>query len=177
MRSYVEQQVIRAEKNTRFLSGYGFKYFLGGGDFASDQGPMFSPKVFRDLILPGLKKVSAICHKYGGCHLFASDGNLWPVAGALFGESGIDGYYEIDLKAGMSLEELRQEYPELTLLGNISSWSLSQGSAEDVKKEVLSCLETAKKYCGIIVGLSNYALPETPLENIDMMLELLRNQN
>lgn len=176
VRASIEYQAARAEKCVEFLHSYGFKYFLGGMDFASEQGPMFSPKVFRELLLPGLKKVSEACRRFGVYHLFASDGNLWPVAGALFGESGIDGYYEIDLKAGMSLERLRQEYPELTLLGNISSWTLSQGNREEVKEEVLSCLETAKKYGGIIVGLSNYALPETPPENIDIMLELLKTQ-
>lgn len=176
VRSLVEQQVKRAEKNVEFLSGYGFRYFLGGGDFASEQGPMYSPKAFRDLILPGLQRISGICHRFEAHHLFASDGNLWPVAGMLFGESGIDGYYEIDGKAGMSLEKLRREYPGLTLLGNISSWTLSQGNGEDVRKEVLSCIEAAKKYGGIIAGISNYVLPETPPENIDVMLDVLKNQ-
>jgi len=173
--SWIEQQIIRTEKNLEFLSGYRFKYFFGGFDFASEQGPIFSPKIFRELILPGPKKVSDFCHRFGGYHLFASDGNLWPVAEMLFTESGIDGYYEIDRKAGMCMKKLRQEYPELTLIGNISSWTLSQGSVEDVKKEVLSCIKTASKYGGIIVGLSNYALPETPPENIDTMLEILRD--
>ena len=175
VRSLVSQQVYKAEKNVEFLSRYGFKYFFGGLDFASEKGPLFSPKLFSDLILPGLKNVSEICHKYNCYHLFASDGNLWPVSNLLFRESGIDGYYEIDRKAGMNLEELRLKFPDLTLIGNISSWTLSQGSPEDVKGEVISCIEIAKKYGGVIVGVSNYLLPETPTENIDILLETLTN--
>lgn len=173
VKSFIYQQIEIAKKNVEFLTKLGFRYFFGGFDFASEQGPMFSPKLFKELILPGLKSVSKICHKYQSYHLFASDGNLWPVADMLFKESEIDGYYEIDRKAGMDLEKLRKDYPNLTLIGNISSWTLSRGSKEDVKKEVLSCIETAKKYKGIIVGVSNYILPETPIENVEIMLSLL----
>lgn len=173
VKSFIYQQIEIAKKNVEFLTKLGFRYFFGGLDFASEQGPMFSPKLFKELILPGLKSVSKICHKYQSYHLFASDGNLWPVADMLFKESEIDGYYEIDRKAGMDLEKLRKDYPNLTLIGNISSWTLSRGSKEDVKKEVLSCIETAKKYKGIIVGVSNYILPETPIENVEIMLSLL----
>jgi len=173
VKALINQQVERAKRNVEFLSKLGFGYFLGGLDFASEKGPMFSPGLFRELILPGLKKVSEICHRYGGYHLFASDGNLWPVANALFKESKIDGYYEVDRKAGMNLEKLRKKFPDLTLIGNISSWTLSQGTREDVKREVLSCLEVAKKYSGVIVGVSNYILPETPYENVEVMLDVL----
>lgn len=173
IKALIAQQVEKARKNVEFLAELGFRYFLGGADFASDKGPLYSPELFQKLILPGIKAVSDICHQYNGYHLFASDGNLWPVAEFLFSESGIDGYFEIDRKAGMNLETLRIKFPELTLLGNISSWTLSQSSKEAVKEEVLSCLSAAKKHNGIIVGISNYILPETPSENVDIMLELL----
>jgi len=71
---------------------------------------------------------------------------------------------------------LRRKYPDLTLIGNISSWTLSRGNKEDVKREVLFCIETAKKYEGIIVGVSNYILPETPVENVEEMLNLLKEE-
>lgn len=173
IKSYITLQVEAARKNVEFLSKLGFHYFFGGGDFASERGPMYSPKLFQELILPGIKEVSKICHQHNGYHLFASDGNLWPVAQLLFGESGIDGYFEIDRKAGMDLETLRVKFPALTLIGNISSWTLARGKKEDVREEALSCLEAAKKYGGIIVGVSNYILSETPQENIDIMLDIL----
>jgi len=176
VREYIEQQVEIARKNIEFLSGYGFKYFFGGGDFCSEKGPMYSPKLFEDLILPGIKKVSEICHKFNSYHLFASDGNLWPVSDLLFEKSGIDGYYEIDRKAGMDLEKLRKTYPQLTLLGNISSWTLGRGNKEDVKKEVIECFEIARKYSGIIVGVSNSIVPETPPENIDVLIKTIEDE-
>jgi len=175
IKAYIELQVERAKKNVEFLAKYGFRYFFGGGDFASEQGPMYSPKLFKELILSGLKKVSQICHARSVYHLFASDGNLWPVADALFKESKIDGEYEIDRRAGMDLKKLRRKFPHLTLIGNISSYTLHVGTKEEVRKETISCIETAKRYKGIIVGVSNYIVPGTPLNNIMAMLEALKN--
>ena len=91
---------------------------------------MYSPKTFVNLFLPALQRVSEICHKHGGAHLFASDGNIWPVADVLFGQAGIDGYYEIDRRAGMDLESLREQFPALVLLGNISSHTVHLGSKQ-----------------------------------------------
>lgn len=175
IKGYIELQVERARENVEFLANHGFRYFFGGGDFASEQGPMYSPKLFKKLILPGLKKVSLICHKRGVYHLFGSDGDLWPVADMLFGESEIDGEYEIDRKAGMYLNKLRERFPRLTLIGNISSHTLHCGTREEVRKETISCIESAKKYRGIIVGVSNYIVPGTPLNNVMVMLETLKN--
>jgi len=172
---YLDTQVERAVRHIQFLVQFGFRYFFGGGDFASNEGPMYSPRAFRELVLPRLRRVSDACHQHGAVHLFASDGNLWPVADDLFGESGVDGYYEIDRRAGMGLGELRDRFPHLTLLGNISSHTLHLGSKEEVIAQTLSCLEDALRHKGIIVGVSNYLVPHTPTENVMAMLEVIRD--
>jgi uroporphyrinogen decarboxylase len=147
---------------------------FAGSDFASNEGPMYSPKVFHELLLPGLKKITEVCHKHGMYYLFASDGNLWPVADDLFGESGVDGYFEIDRRAGMDLGKLRDRFPNLTLIGNISSHTLHLGTKEQVIEEVLSCVKVAEKYGGVIIGVSNYIMPKTPEENIMALLDTVR---
>jgi hypothetical protein len=170
---YLDSQVERAARNVSFLAGYGFRYFFGGGDLASDSGPMYSPATFRTLLLPRLKRISDICHQHGGYHLFASDGNLWPVAQDLFGESGVDGYFEIDRRAGMDLRQLRERFPNLTLIGNISSYTAHMGSQAEVIDETLACLEEAASSQGIVVGASNYFVPGTPIENVIAILETI----
>ena len=47
---------------------------------------MYSPRLFRELVVPRLQRISEVCHEHGAYHLFASDGDLWPVAEDLFGE-------------------------------------------------------------------------------------------
>jgi hypothetical protein len=168
---------VQAEMSVRSMEGIantGIRMIFGGGDFASNQGPFYSPKSFHELMLPNLIKISEACHKYGIYYLFASDGNLWPVADDLFGNSGVDGFYEIDGKAGMDLGKLREKFPHLTLIGNISSVTLHIGTKDDVINETLSCINEAKKSGGIIVGVSNAIVKGTPEENILAMVETMR---
>ncbi|MCX7795775.1 MAG: hypothetical protein N2380_04580 [bacterium] len=173
VKRYLNIQVNRAIKDITVLARLGVKIIFGGGDLANDKGPIYSPRVFRDFLLPSIKRITDVCHKLGIFYLFGSDGNLWPIAQELFIESGIDGYYEIDRKAGMDLKRLRINHPQLVLIGNISSYTLHVGSINEVIKETLDCLETAKNFGGIIVGCSNYIVPQTPLENVIAMIETI----
>ena len=164
----------RAKKEIKCLSDMGARFIFGGGDLASTTGPVYSPAIFREFVQPCIREITEFCHNMGLYYLYNSDGNLWPLANDLFGESGVDGYYEVDRLAGMDLEKLRTQFPKLTLIGNISSITLHVGSRSQVIEETLSCLETAKKYNGVIVGCSNYLVPGTPMENIIAMVDTLQ---
>ena len=118
-----------------------------------------------------MQQITAIIHDRNAYSLFASDGDLWPVADDLFGASGVDGFYEIDRRAGMDLRKLRERFPSLTLFGGISSHTLHVGSREEVVEETLSALEAAKDLGRIIVGVTNLPVPGTPMEIIEAMLE------
>ncbi len=170
---YLDVQAERAIRSIPALADVGVEYLFGGGDFASNEGPFYSPQLFHELMLPRLKRICQTCHQYGIRYLFASDGDLWPLADDLFEASGVHGYYEIDGRAGMDLGRLRERYPDLVLIGNISSHTLHLGSRDDVIAETLSCLEEAKRSNGVIVGVSNYLLPGTPRVNLDAMLDTI----
>ena len=170
---HLDLQVERARRTVGALIDFGFTILFGGGDFAGYEGPFYSPRVFHDLMLPRLQQVIEIIHDCGGMSVFASDGDLWPVADDLFGVSGVDGFYEIDLRAGMDLNRLRDTFPDLTLIGNLSSHTLHVGTREEVIEEARACVETAKSRRGIIVGISNMPMPRTPVENVAAMLETI----
>jgi len=172
---YLDIQVEIAVRQMRHFAEAGVKLLFGGGvDFATNDGICYPPRIFRELVLPRLQRITETCHRYGMYYLTSSDGNLWPVADDLFGKSGVDGYYEIDRRAGMDLHKLRERFPHLVLIGNISSHTLHVGSRENVIEETLSCLREAKRSGGIIVGVSNYLVPSTPKENIIAMIETIR---
>ncbi|NLW49676.1 MAG: hypothetical protein GXY85_02390 [Candidatus Brocadiaceae bacterium] len=171
VRRHLETQAERLVLSAPFLAAAGAQYLFGGGDFASTTGTFFSPHVFHELLLPPLKRMTDACHKHGLLYLFASDGRLWAVADDLFGAAGVDGYYEIDRRAGMDLETLRDRFPRLILLGNLSSQALHTGTRQEVADEVASCMDVARRRRGVMVGLSNYALPGTPEANLQTMLD------
>lgn len=170
----LDTQLARAIKSVDVLCTMGVRLFFGGGDFASNQGPFYSPATFHELMLPRLQRFAAACHARGAQYLFASDGDLWPVAEDLLGASGVDGYYEIDRRAGMDLRKLRARFPNLTLLGNISSQTLHVGSRKAVIDETRSCIDAAKECGRIIVGTSNLLMPGTPAENVMAMIQTIQ---
>jgi len=172
---YLDRQLARVPANVAAMREMGLNYLCGGGDFAGPRGPIYSPKVFHDLMAPRLHRISQICHEAGCRHGFASDGNLWPVAEDLFGRCDVDFFYEVDRRSGMDLRRLRQTYPHLTLWGGINSETLHLGSPEEVRTEVRTALEAAKEFSGIVVGCSNQVVVGTPPRNIEVMLETLRD--
>jgi uroporphyrinogen-III decarboxylase len=158
------------------MAQMGLKLLFGGGDFAGKNGPLYGPKAFHHCMLPALQIVSECCDEHDTWHFFASDGDLWPVAEDLFGNSGVDGFYEIDRRCGMDLELLRDTFPHLRLCGGIASETLHQGSVEDVVAETRDALDVARRRGRIVVGVSNQVVPATPPENFDAMMETLHDQ-
>lgn len=171
---YLMGQAERAAKTANCMARMGLRHLMGGGDFAGKHGPFYGPDAFHELMLPALQRVSEACHDHGCHHMFASDGDLWPVAHDLFGASGVDCFYEIDRLAGMDLERLRDTFPHLTLMGGIASETLHRGSREEVVEETLDALRVAKERGSIIVGCSNQIVAQTPMENFWAMMETLR---
>jgi uroporphyrinogen decarboxylase-like protein len=169
----LDTHVTTSCRNAEALAQIGAKVCFGGGDMASDHGPMYSPKTFRDLMLPRLKKVSDCYHALGLYHLFGTDGNVWPIADDLYGASGVDGHYELDRKAGMDIPTINERYPHITMLGNISSFTLHTGSPDDVREETRACIEEAKATNKVLAGCSNIIICETPMANVNAMLETL----
>ncbi len=169
----IELQVRKGIEETRYLASTGAEFIFGGGDLASNIGPIYSPIIFRKFMLPALKKLTRCCHDLGLFYIFCSDGNLWPIGKDLFEHSEIDGYCEIDRRAGMDLKKLRENFPRLTLIGNISSYTMHLGSEKEVEEETIDCIKIAKRAGDIIVGVSNYITPETPPENLWTMIETL----
>ena len=173
---YVMAQARRAPGIVGAMEAMGLRFLMGGGDFASKRGPFYSPRAFHDLMLPALRVVSEACHERDCYHMFASDGDLWPVAEDLFGASGVDCFYEIDRRAGMDLRRLRERYPHLTLLGGIASETLHMGTREEVVEETLSALEVAKELGSCIIGCSNQIVAPTSIANVEAMMETLHAQ-
>ncbi|HUU43664.1 MAG TPA: uroporphyrinogen decarboxylase family protein [Planctomycetota bacterium] len=169
----LDTQVVTSLKNVAFLAAKGLTCFFGGGDFASNQGPMYSPKVFHDLMVPRLKRISDFCHELGTFHLFGTDGNLWPLADDFYVHSGIDGHYEVDRRAGMDIRSINGKYPHIALFGNISSYTLHVGTVDEVIAETRACMEEAAACGKAVVGCSNIIVPETPMRNIEAMLETI----
>jgi len=170
--TYLDAAAIRGPKNARVMAQIGLPYCFGGGDFCGTRGPFYSPRTFHELMLPRLQAISCGCEAAGAYHLFASDGDLWPIADDLFGRSGVHGFYEID-RNFMDMHDLREHYPHLVLLGGVRSEVLHIGTVEEVIEETRTALETAQELRGCIIGCSNQIVAGTPERNFWAMMETL----
>jgi len=168
---YLDAQVERARQQLEAQAELGVRIVWGGGDLADNRGPIYGQRVFREIVLPRLKRIVGYAHKLGLKYVFRSDGDLWSIAEELFGKSGVDGYGEIDHDAGMRIPEVQERFPKLTCWGNVSSRLLRRGRPEQVKDAVRELIEKALPMGRWILGSSNTILPKTPVENVLAMYE------
>jgi uroporphyrinogen-III decarboxylase len=70
----------------------------------------------------------------------------------------------------MDIPTIHARYPNITMIGNISSFTLHTGCPADVEEETRSCLLEAKETGKVIAGCSNVIMPQTPMKNVETML-------
>ncbi len=137
----------------------------GGGDLAGTQGPIYSPAMFRALVLPAYVKALTALNRMGVHYYFRSDGNLWPLMDMLFEAAACPGFGETDRDAAMTVDAVRARFPRLVIWGNVSSSLLMHGTAEEVRAQAQATLTEAGGR-GYFQGCSNAIVQGTPVENV-----------
>ena len=132
-----------------------------GGDFAGNRGPVISPAMYREFVVPGVREVARRVRDNGAWSINASDGNLWPVIDDFLLTCEVDAYTEIDLRAGMELGLLKARFGDrITFLGNLDCANLlSFGTPEQVRAHTVECLRQGWGQGGHIVCCNNASPP------------------
>jgi len=141
----------------------GFDVFVSTDDMAFNTAPFFSPKVFRDLVLPRYRRVAP---KITLPWIIHSDGNLLPFVDDLL-SVGIAGLHPNE-KGAMDIRAMKRTYGDrLCLLGNVDLNLLWMGSPDAVDKEVRELIRDVGPGGGYIVtsgnSLAGYLLPDNVL--------------
>jgi len=151
-------------KAVKKINELGFDFMILPEDLAWKQGPMFSPKMFRELFLPRMKKVA---ENIKLPWIYHSDGNLMPILDDLL-TLGMNGLANIEPNA-MDINELKKKYGRrVCLVGNIDlHYTLTQGTPEETEAEVKKRIQEVGKGGGYILASSNslagYCKPENVL--------------
>jgi uroporphyrinogen decarboxylase len=142
-----------------------------GDDYASNHGPMMSPAVFRQFILPRLKRMVDLIHEEGALCVKHSDGNLYPLLEMIV-SAGPDGLNPIEPVAGMELKKAKQLVGDrVCLVGNIDCGQLlPHGSVEDVRRAVRTAIAEAGPGGGFILSSSNSIHSSCRAENLVAMV-------
>jgi len=130
----------------------GAQVLVLGDDAAHKDGPMISPDLWRDLVLPYHRQIVKALDRPVIWH---SDGNveaLLPMAV----EAGFVGVHGIEPAAGMRLSQVRSAWGEqLTLIGNVDVRALLSDDAAWVRREVDRCLAEGGRDGGYMLATCN----------------------
>ena len=157
-------------------SGDAIDVFFIGNDFGAQTGPMISPKLFRRFLLPHLKRLADLGHEYGKRVLLHCDGSIRALIPDMIA-IGVDGLQSVQpLCYGMELSKLKADFGrQITFVGGIDTQLLIEGSAEEARRLTISVLQTMMPGGGFIASPSHdYLLPETPVENVIIMYETIK---
>jgi hypothetical protein len=142
-------------------------------DFATKQGPIFSPDFLGEYHYPYIKALAEAWHDHGIKVLYHSDGNWKKVIPNLIA-CGVDGFYCLEPNCGMNIVELKNTWPNMIWAGGVDGVDLMErGTPEQVKTEVrrhireTHALETG----GMFVASSSEINPPIPPSNFRAMVE------
>lgn len=156
----------------------GAQVIILGDDYAANNGPMFSPDVFRQFIAPRLTQMIRMIHDEGARVIKHSDGNLYPILDDLVA-CGPDGLNPIEPVAGMTLTETRRRVGDsLCLCGNIDCGELlSRGTTQQVRDAVRQAITDGGEHGAFILTSSNSIHSSCRPENVQTMLAAAREWN
>jgi len=145
-----------------------FDFIWAADDIAYNTAPFFSPRVYRNILLPHTRKVA---EKITKPWIYHSDGNLQPIWKDLISQ-GMNAIHPLEA-GSMDLEQLKRDYGEaITFVGGMDLSILEAGTVEETKQFARYLIKTLGP-TGYILGSSNSITPYVIPENYRAMLDTL----
>jgi len=141
-------------------------------DFATKQGPIFSPDFLKKYHFPYVKRLTDAWHEHGIKVIYHSDGNYKVAIPELMG-CGVDGFYCLEPACGMDVLELISLYPQMVWAGGLDGVDLMErGEPEDVRREVLRHIRESHvlQNGGMFLATSSEINPPVRPENFKAMI-------
>jgi uroporphyrinogen decarboxylase len=146
-----------------------FDFIWAADDIAFRNAPFFSPRMYREILLPHTCKVA---EKITLPWIYHSDGNLLPIMDDLLSQ-GMNAIHPLE-PGSMDLVELKKRYGHrVALVGNIDIDLLSRGTPQKIKEQVKDRIKVLGPGYGYILCSSNSITPACLPENVKAMVEAL----
>jgi len=174
VRALVDMSVEINLEMAKEVAALGADFVWTGDDYAGSRGPLMSPKHFRELFYPGLRRVMGGFKELGLPIIKHTDGNLWPIIDMIV-DTGIDCLDPIDPLAGMDLAEVKAKYGHrIAVKGNVDCADLMTfGTPEDVIAATRDALRKGAPGGGYILSSSNSIHSSVKPENYLAMIQTL----
>lgn len=143
-----------------------------GQDFSYKSGPMISPEMFAEFVVPYTReRVDQINKNFNMPVWKHACGNNWKLLD-MFIEIGYACYQSIQPTADMDIREVKRRYGnKICLWGGIPVEHMVSGTRDDIKKDVAYAVESAKEGGGYIFGTSHSIAVGTNYDNFMTMLD------
>jgi len=148
----------------------GVDFIIINSDYAYNQGPFISPKMFAEFVAPYLTEIVTAIHESGVPAILHSDGDMRLIMDQIVA-TGLDGYQSIDPQGNMDIAEVRRRYPNLILMGNVKTSLLQHVDEPAIRESVRYCMNAAKPGGRYIFSTSNCIFNGMPLESYHIMLD------
>ena len=139
--------------------GYEFDGYWCSDDLGYRNALMFSPRHFRELVMPAHRRLCDFCHAHGIFTFLHSCGNVNEVVDDLI-EAGWNCLQPLEVKAQMDVVRLKRQYGDrLALMGGIDVRVMADGTDEEIEAEVRDKLTVAKAHGGYLYH-SDHSVPD-----------------
>ena len=173
---YTASYYLAVSRRIFEAAGDAIDIFFIGNDLGAQTGPLLSPPLFRRFVIPHLQRFVDLGHEFGKLVLLHTDGSLRVVMKDLIA-TGLDGIQSVQpYCTGMELGGLKRDFgQDLTFFGCVDTQRLIESTAEEARQLTIDTLRTMMPGGGFIASPSHdYLLPETPVENVIIMYETIR---
>lgn len=137
-----------------------------GDDFATQRGLMIDPQLWRRFLKPRYARLFELGKKAGKFVWFHSCGDITAVLPDLI-DIGMDVWETVQLHTlPISPQQLKREYGRhITFFGAVCTQRLPFQNPDEVRQEVLRCIEVLGQQGGYICGPDHHIKPDVPHAN------------
>jgi hypothetical protein len=133
-------------------------------DMSFKNGPLISPKLVREFMLPAYKKLTGFFRERGVKHiLLDTDGDCWSLI-PIFMEGGVTGVYPFEVNANMDVVAVRKAFPTLQMMGGLDKVQLA-GGKDAIDRELEAKVPFMLKHGGYIPHVDHHTPPDVSWEN------------
>lgn len=152
------------ELYSRILKDVRFDFIFIWEDMSYKNGPLISPSLVREFMLPYYKQLTGFFRDFGDYKfLLDSDGDVTQLI-PLFLEGGIDGMLPFEVAAGMDIRRIAAQYPKLIMAGGIDKREIAKGKAA-IDRELESKLPYMFNRGGYLPSMDHHVPPEVSWED------------
>ncbi len=159
-----------AELRARGLAPDGVWFWA---DVAYKNGPMISPAMYRDVLMPFHRRLTAMARAAGCDTIYHSDGDLHALLPALI-EAGFDCFHPLEVKAGMDVRELKRLYGDrAAFMGNIDARLFQANDLGGLEAEIRAKVPAAGSGGGYVFHSDHSVPPGVRLATYRRVMELI----